>query len=65
LVAPLPTTYLLKHGVCKDHLNGRKSEWQKKEKGKRKKITDCVVFGYKFVVNLKFKLNVQTVNDYA
>jgi hypothetical protein len=37
-------------------------EWKKKE---RKKITDCVVLGFRFVVNLKFKLDMQRINAYT
>jgi hypothetical protein len=36
-------------------------EWKKKER----RITDCVVLGFRFVVNLKFKLNMQRINDYT
>jgi hypothetical protein len=39
-------------------------EWKKKEKTK-KSITDCVMLGFRFVVNLKFKLNMQRANDYT
>jgi hypothetical protein len=35
----------------------------KRKKNWKKKITDCVVFGFRFVVNLKFKLNMQRVNE--